>query len=119
MRCVKKKNRKEPQFQVYLNDLFGNDFNNLFKLLPDFYANLTKEGGENFGRCFISAVPGSFYVRLFPDESMHLVHSSTSVQRLAQVSTFIIHESSITSNFLTGYLLLAIFTCLEKKQAQQ
>ncbi|KAI7724521.1 hypothetical protein M8C21_023975, partial [Ambrosia artemisiifolia] len=38
-----------PQFQVWLNDLFGNDFNTLFKLLPDFYAKLKKEKGENFG----------------------------------------------------------------------
>lgn len=88
--ACKENNRKAPQFQVYLNDLFGNDFNNLFRLLPDFYAKLTKKKGENFGPCFISGVPGSFYGRLFPDESLHFVHSSYSIQWLSQVSKFII-----------------------------
>ncbi|KAD3069250.1 hypothetical protein E3N88_37130 [Mikania micrantha] len=81
----KENNYKPPQFQVSLNDLFGNDFNNLFKLLPDFYAKLMKEKGENFGPCFVSAVPGSFYDRLFPDQSLHLVHSSYSIHWLSQV----------------------------------
>ncbi|KAM0024751.1 putative 7-methylxanthosine synthase [Helianthus debilis subsp. tardiflorus] len=35
-------NRKTPQFQVCLNDLFGNNFNNVFKLLPNFYKTLRK-----------------------------------------------------------------------------
>ncbi|KAK1435043.1 hypothetical protein QVD17_00801 [Tagetes erecta] len=77
--------RKTPQFQVCLNDLFGNDFNNLFKLLPNFYKTLKKDKGESFGPCFVSASPGSFYERLFPDESMHLVHSSYSIHWLSQV----------------------------------
>ncbi|KAJ0605752.1 putative caffeine synthase [Helianthus annuus] len=33
-------NRTTPQFQVCLNDLFGNDFNNVFKSLPNFYKTL-------------------------------------------------------------------------------
>ncbi|MFS7915574.1 putative methyltransferase [Helianthus anomalus] len=64
-------NRHTPQFQVCLNDLFGNDFNN--------------DKGDKFGPCFVSAVPGSFYGRLFPDESLHLIHSSYSVHWLSQV----------------------------------
>ncbi|KAL8255692.1 hypothetical protein R6Q59_030759 [Mikania micrantha] len=78
-------NRKTPQFQVCLNDLFGNDFNNVFKFLHDFYKNLQRDKGEKFGPCFVSAVPGSFYERLFPDESLHLVHSSYSIHWLSQV----------------------------------
>nr|XP_043637565.1 benzoate carboxyl methyltransferase-like [Erigeron canadensis] len=77
--------RKAPQFQVCLNDLYGNDFNNLFNMLPDFYTKLTKGKKENFGPCFVSAVPGSFYTRLFPDQSLHIVYSSYSVQWLSQV----------------------------------
>nr|GEW76707.1 benzoate carboxyl methyltransferase-like [Tanacetum cinerariifolium] len=76
---------KAPQFQVCLNDLFGNDFNNIFRMLPGFYAKLAKEKGDIFGRCFVSAVPGSFYGRLFPDNSIHLVHSSYSIHWLSQV----------------------------------
>ncbi|MFS7915580.1 putative theobromine synthase [Helianthus anomalus] len=78
-------NRKTPQFQVYLNDLFGNDFNNVFKLLPNFYKTLRKCKGEQIGPCFVSVVPGSFYGRLFPEESLHLIHSSYSVHWLSQV----------------------------------
>ncbi|KAI7753637.1 hypothetical protein M8C21_010155 [Ambrosia artemisiifolia] len=77
--------RKIPQFQVCLNDLYVNDFNNVFKLLPDFYKTLKKEKGENFGPYFVSAVPGSFYGRLFPDKSLHLVHSCYSIHWLSQV----------------------------------
>ncbi|KAC9410949.1 hypothetical protein E3N88_45886 [Mikania micrantha] len=78
-------NRKTPQFHVCLNDLFGNDFNNVFNFLPDFYKNLQRDKGEKFGPCFVSAVPGSFYEKLFPDESLHLVHSSYSIHWLSQV----------------------------------
>ncbi|KAI7744333.1 hypothetical protein M8C21_032749, partial [Ambrosia artemisiifolia] len=77
--------RKVPQFQVCLNDLFGNDFNTVFKLLPDFYSKLKKDKGGSFGPCFVSAVPGSFYDRLFPDQSLHLVHSANSNHWLSQV----------------------------------
>nr|XP_043620283.1 probable jasmonic acid carboxyl methyltransferase 2 [Erigeron canadensis] len=76
---------KPPQFEVCLNDLFGNDFNSLIKLLPEFYAKLKKEKGENYRSCFVSVVPGSFYGRLFPNQSLHLVHSSYSNHWLSQV----------------------------------
>nr|XP_043637355.1 benzoate carboxyl methyltransferase-like [Erigeron canadensis] len=80
-----KNNREAPAFQVCLNDLYGNDFNHLFKLMPDFYAKIRKGKKENFGPCFVSAVPGSFYTRLFPEQSLHIVYSSYSVQWLSQV----------------------------------
>ncbi|KAI7742081.1 hypothetical protein M8C21_030087, partial [Ambrosia artemisiifolia] len=93
----KENNRKPPQFQVCLNDLFENDFNTLFKLLPNFYAKFKKEKGENV--CpFISAVPGSFYGRLFPDKSLHLVHSSYSLHWLSQV------PKGLESNGLNVYM---------------
>ncbi|KAJ9567260.1 hypothetical protein OSB04_003226 [Centaurea solstitialis] len=81
----KENNRKTPQFQVYLNDLHGNDFNTIFKMLPNFHANLKEEKGEDFGPSFISAVPGSFYERLFPDQTLHLAHSSYGIHWLSQV----------------------------------
>nr|XP_043620312.1 benzoate carboxyl methyltransferase-like [Erigeron canadensis] len=81
----KEKKLKPPQFQVFLNDLFGNDFNTLFGSLPTFYAKRNKDNEENFGRCFISAVPGSFYGRLFPDQSIHFFHSSGCLHWLSQV----------------------------------
>ncbi|KAM0063219.1 putative theobromine synthase [Helianthus debilis subsp. tardiflorus] len=74
-----------PQFPVCLNDLFGNDFNTIFKSLPDFYANLKKNKGEAFGPCFVSTVPGSFYGRLYPNKSLHLVHCANTNHSLSQV----------------------------------
>ncbi|MCD7470333.1 hypothetical protein HAX54_010103 [Datura stramonium] len=68
-----------PEFQVYLNDLPHNDFNTTFNSIPSFYQNLND--GAN---CFVSGISGSFYGRLFPSKSMHLVHSSYSLHWLSQ-----------------------------------
>ena len=83
-RCL---NKKPPVFQVFLNDLPGNDFNTIFQSLPSFYDRLEKEKGANFGPCFITGMPGSFYGRLFPNNFIHIIHSSYSVHWLSQVST--------------------------------
>ena len=77
--------RPIPEFRVSLNDLPGNDFNDLFKSLPEFYNKLKREKGGGFDRCFIAGVPGSFYGRLFPNKSLHFVHSSSSLHWLSQV----------------------------------
>ncbi|KAK7374339.1 hypothetical protein VNO80_07769 [Phaseolus coccineus] len=81
--CVRL-NREPPTFQFYLNDLFGNDFNTIFKSLPDFYTKLVQDKGHKFGSCFINATPGSFYGRLFPTNSIDLFHSASSVHWLSQ-----------------------------------
>ncbi|KAL5697584.1 salicylate carboxymethyltransferase [Ranunculus cassubicifolius] len=77
--------RPSPEFQVILNDLPGNDFNTLFNSIPHFIQKLNKEKEDNFVRCFISGVPGSFFGRLFPMESLNFVHSSYSLHYLSQV----------------------------------
>ncbi|PWA48197.1 S-adenosyl-L-methionine-dependent methyltransferases superfamily protein [Artemisia annua] len=85
-KVCKENNLKVPQFQVCLNDLFGNDFNSIFKSLPTFYEKHNKEiQGESSPCLFVSAVPGSFHRRLFPDQSMHFFHSSSSLHWLSQV----------------------------------
>ncbi|XP_068309887.1 probable jasmonic acid carboxyl methyltransferase 2 [Pyrus communis] len=73
------------EFRVFLNDLFSNDFNTIFMSLPAFYNQLKKEKGDRFESFFISAVPGSFYGRLFPAKCLHFVHSSSSLHWLSQV----------------------------------
>ncbi|KAJ7967299.1 Methyltransferase-like protein [Quillaja saponaria] len=77
-------NLEPPTFQIFLNDLPGNDFNTVFKLLPDFYTRLEEEKGSEFGTCSIAGLPGSFYGRLFPPNSMHFFHSSYSIHWLSQ-----------------------------------
>lgn len=76
---------RTPEFQVYLNDLPGNDFNTIFKSLPGFLKEMKKQMGLGFGPCFVTGVPGSFYDRLFPANSLHFVHSSYSLMWLSQV----------------------------------
>ncbi|XP_061376377.1 probable jasmonic acid carboxyl methyltransferase 2 [Gastrolobium bilobum] len=77
-------NHGSPVFQIYLNDLFGNDFNTIFKLLPDFYQSISQRKGDKVGACFIHATPGNFYGRLFPNNYIHFFHSSYSLHWLSQ-----------------------------------
>ncbi|XP_048328858.2 loganic acid O-methyltransferase-like isoform X2 [Ziziphus jujuba] len=75
-------NSKIPEFQVFFNDHVSNDFNLLFTSLPQdkkYYA---------------SGVPGSFYGRIFPEASLHFVHSSFSVQWLSGVPKEVKNKSS-------------------------
>lgn len=61
------------EFQVFFNDHSDNDFNTLFKSLPQ-------------SRSYYAAgVPGSFYSSLFPKSSLHFVHSSYTLHWLSKV----------------------------------
>lgn len=86
--------RAPPEFLVYLNDLPGNDFNRVFRFLPDFQENLHKENGPGIQPMYICGVPGSFYDRIFSSKSLHFVHSSSSLHWLSQVNFSIIKHSS-------------------------
>ncbi|XP_039156176.1 salicylate carboxymethyltransferase-like [Eucalyptus grandis] len=84
------KKHELPEFQVFLNDLPGNDFNTLFSsFLPRFQEKLSEQMKSKYGAsavlaCFFNGVPGSFCGRLFAWESLHFIHSSYSLHWLSQ-----------------------------------
>ncbi|KAF3495833.1 hypothetical protein DY000_02054494 [Brassica cretica] len=83
-------NQPLPEFSILLNDLPSNDFNSIFKSLPDFHTKLKRD--TNYGDCpsvFIAANPGSFYGRLFPEKTIHFIYSSFSLHWLSKVNIYI------------------------------
>ncbi|KAG9449707.1 hypothetical protein H6P81_009672 [Aristolochia fimbriata] len=87
-----------PQIQVFLNDLPANDFSNIFRALPAFYSKLKETNKDKFRHCFVAITPGSFYGRLFPSQSLHFIHSSSSLHWLSQV------PADLNNGALTGPL---------------
>lgn len=90
-------NMAMPELQVYFNDLPGNDFNTMFGLLPpmkDVERPAVQEG-DQVGRAeagaatvreyFAAGVPGSFYGRLFPKESLHFAICVHCLHWISQV----------------------------------
>ncbi|KAK9925786.1 hypothetical protein M0R45_023051 [Rubus argutus] len=74
-------NSQIPEFQVFFNDHITNDFNMLFKSLPQnrqYYA---------------AGVPGSFYGRIFPNASIHFVHSSFTNHWLSRVPKDVVDQN--------------------------
>lgn len=71
-----------PEFHVFFNDHASNDFNSLFTALPQdkqYYA---------------AGVPGSFHGRIFPESSLHFVHSSASLHWLSGVPKEVMNKNS-------------------------
>lgn len=65
--------KTQPEFHAFFNDHVNNDFNVLFRSLPqnrDYFA---------------AGVPGSFYSRVFPKASLHFAHCSYALHWLSKV----------------------------------
>ncbi|KAM4119809.1 hypothetical protein ACJW30_03G087500 [Castanea mollissima] len=74
-----------PEFQVLFNDHASNDFNTLFASLPP-------------RSYFATGVPGSFHDRLFPESSLHFVHSSYALQCLSKLPEELLNKNSAAWN---------------------
>uniref|UniRef100_A0ACD6ANR6 Uncharacterized protein n=1 Tax=Avena sativa TaxID=4498 RepID=A0ACD6ANR6_AVESA len=65
------------ELQFFLNDLPGNDFNHVFRSLEKFKESIAmKFKQETLPPFSIAGLPGSYYTKLFPRQSVHLFHSS-------------------------------------------
>ncbi|CAO2831542.1 unnamed protein product [Amaranthus hypochondriacus] len=96
---IRRRFKQDPkEYQIYLNDLPGNDFNTLFGSLTNFEDRLLEQIGGDFGHCFVNGVPGSFYGRLFPTNTLNFAYSSSSLHWLSQV------PENIENNMRNSYM---------------
>lgn len=94
-----------PEFEVNFVDLPSNDFNSLLRSLPPHdpladRAHKKNESEHNFSEppasrsYFATVVSGSFYKRLFPAQSLHFCHSSSSLHWLSQIPDSVVDKNS-------------------------
>ncbi|KAG2319179.1 hypothetical protein Bca4012_054567 [Brassica carinata] len=75
-----------PELSFFLNDLPKNDFDSIFKCLPDFQKELKRDlKNDDCPSVFVAAYPGSFYGRLFPENTIHFIYASFSLHWLSKI----------------------------------
>ncbi|GLJ28232.1 hypothetical protein SUGI_0554550 [Cryptomeria japonica] len=91
---------EEAEFVVYFVDLPSNDFNSLLRMMPptqQVCAYAENDGDNNpvaARSYFAAAVCGSHFRRLFPRKTLHICHSSLSLQWLSKVPESVQQTSS-------------------------
>ncbi|KDO37885.1 hypothetical protein CISIN_1g036170mg, partial [Citrus sinensis] len=80
------KNPATVEFQVFFNDHPENNFNTLFKTLP------------HSRKYFAAGVPGFFQDRLFPNSTLHIVHSSFALHWISKIPEEIAGGKSLAWN---------------------
>ncbi|GJN26118.1 hypothetical protein PR202_gb14021 [Eleusine coracana subsp. coracana] len=90
------RNHPPPEFFFYFNDLPNNDFNTLFRMLPDDYHSTDDEAAKETHkrRYFGAGVPGSFHERLFPERFIDMFSSTFSLHWLSQVPSDVTDKRS-------------------------
>ncbi|XP_010552050.1 PREDICTED: probable S-adenosylmethionine-dependent methyltransferase At5g38780 [Tarenaya hassleriana] len=78
-------NHENLEFHVFFNDQSDNDFNTLFKTLPRYHIDR---------EVFACGVPGSFFGRVFPRNSLHIGHTSYSIHWLSEAPEDVCNQNS-------------------------
>ncbi|KAK1273543.1 Jasmonate O-methyltransferase [Acorus gramineus] len=101
-KACRRLDRPSPEFMVSLNNLPANNFNSMFLGLHEFYKKLNR-GSQSV---FKEGVPGFFYWRLFPIDSLDFIHFSFSLHWLSEVPKDLFDENGKCINKGNIYISL-------------